>query len=61
MDADSLSSSSTVVDLSGGIFYDSAEEVTIAGRCHALREVTIASFGGFFFVWPLQKGFYFDD
>ena len=61
MDADSLSSSSTVVDLSGGIFYDSHEEVMIAGRYHASREDAIASFGGLFFVWHLQKGFYFDD
>ena len=60
MDADSLSSSSTVVDLSGGIFYDSAEEVTMAGRYHNSREDTIASFFSFF-VWHLLKGFYFDD
>ena len=53
MDADSLSSSSTVVDLSGGIFYDSAEEVTMAGRYDCLVF--------FLCVWHLLKGFYFDD
>ena len=46
MDADALSSSSTVMDLSGGIFYDSFEEVTMmAARDRTYSMVKVASFG----------------
>ena len=44
MDADSSSSSSTVMDLSGGIFFESFEEVRIAAIDRASGAVKVASF-----------------